>query len=419
MDSEFEGQMAGKLKKFYDEINRITFLLTNFSVLRGFPEPFESEFQENFFTRKCNSLRIILFFGMLLYSCYSIVDYYTLPNWQTIVMIRLVITTPLLLIILSLCFTPLFKRFHQLFAVLFAFISIIGLTVCAALVPVHYKDLFYQSLSLVAFFLAVLTALQFRYTVIVCISLMAAFNISYYFSGMNKTPYYIWGLVGNNYILFGSTIVCAAVSYFNEINLRNEFLLNLIINLKNGLLDYMSRTDELTGLPNRRQLEDIIPSEWNRALRYHYSIAIIFADFDFFKQYNDTYGHQAGDKALRSVGLALSTCVKRAGDYVARYGGDEFMAVLSNSNLEEAVIIAKNIMDTLKKLSIKHKTSSISDSVTLTIGIAVMKPTLKDKQQTLIKQADLALQKGKISKRNHIYVYTADGIKMIEKGAEE
>lgn len=402
-----------KLETFYNEINNIMILLSNISVIHGFPQPFEQEFKNNFFEKNYTSLRLIIFFGIILYALYGFVDVITLPNWQMVVIIRDLIITPILCIIFALCFTPLYRKFQQFFAILSAIFIMIGLTTSAIIVPVHYKDMFYQSLSLVIFFLAILTALQFRYTLVLCVFLLLSLNVSYYYSGMDKTPYYLWGLIGNNYILSGAASVCVIVSYLSEMKLRREFLLQRLIQFKNNLLEYISRTDQVTGLGNRHHLEEAIASEWNRAMRYQYPLAVLFADFDYFKQYNDTYGHQIGDKALRNLGLAFSACVKRAGDFVGRYGGDEFMVILSNTSERDAIKIAKNIFEHIERLHLAHRTSPISDIVSLTMGIAIMTPNNENSAETLIKQADYALQNGKNMHRGKIYLYSDKNIKMV------
>jgi diguanylate cyclase (GGDEF)-like protein len=290
----------------------------------------------------------------------------------------------------------------------------IGLVTSAQILPIHYKNTYYLTLMLSAFFLSTLTTLQFRYTILICIFMLLAFNVSYPYSGMNNSPYYTWDLVSNNYILLGASALCLLTSYFNEMKSRKEFILSRLVNIKTKLLEYQSQVDGVTGLINRRHLDEIIISEWNRALRYHYPFAVLFADFDYFKQYNDIYGHQAGDKALNRVGLVFSTCINRAGDYIGRYGGDEFVAILSNTKLEESIEIAKHIMRRLRQLSIEHKGSNVSNTITITIGIAVVTPTGKNLQDSLIKQADLALQKGKMTKRGSIYIYADNGIDNID-----
>lgn len=408
-----ENETLYQTKTYFAGIETISKLLANISV-QGFPQPYEDDFQQDFLKKNYVALRLVLFFGTMLYACYTAIDILTLPNWPIIITIRAFITTPMLLVIILLCFTPLYKRYQQLFAVLCSLIIIAGLVTCAALVPAYYRTLFYQSLTLVAFFLTILTALQFRYTLVVCVAVMLAFNISFQFAPMESKSYYLWDLLGNNYVLAGATGLCLVVSYFNELSLRRVFLLNRLIDYKNKLLEYMSRTDQVTGLANRRYLDEIIASEWNRALRHHYPMAVLFADFDYFKQYNDTYGHQAGDAALHSIALVFNACIRRAGDYVGRYGGDEFMVVLSDTNLDDAMNVAKNIMAHLKQLAISHRTSTISNVITLTIGISVLTPTEKNSQNALIKQSDTALQAGKIKGRNNIYIYNEHDITKVD-----
>lgn len=400
-------------KSLTAEIDTVSSLLSTISLLRKFSSPFEDEFQQDFLMKNMFNVRLTLIIGFILFSLSSLFDLFLIPNWQSTLPVRLYITSPLLLIIVVLSFTPLYHRYLQLLATVFSIITIISLAVLAAIVPVYYKDLLYQSLTLCIVFLTTLTTLEFRYTVIICIIMLIVFNVSYQFSGMTLSEYYYWSLFGGNYILFGVAVVCGIASYFNEMTARKEFILSRLNNIKNILLEHMSRIDGVTGLINRRCLDETLTSEWNRAQRYHYPLAILFTDFDYFKQYNDIYGHQAGDKALHSLGLAFSTCVKRAGDYVGRYGGDEYMIILSNTNREQAIEIAKCIMAQVKKLAIEHKGSKVSNVITLTMGISIIVPTSNDLQFTLVKQADLALQKGKITGRNNIYIYDENEINKI------
>lgn len=400
-------------KPLIAELDSISKMLSKISVFDGFTPPFEHEFQQDFLKNNFLTVRVILFIGLILYASYSFVEIYTLPDWKTVVVIRLISVMPLLLIVLFINFAKIYYRFQQIISVLFAFIIILDLVTSAALVPVHYKDTYYLTLMLISFYLTTLTTLQFKYTFMICVFMLLVFNVSYQFSGMSNTPYYSWGFIGDNYILLGASIVCLIASYYNEIKSRKTFILNKIVDVKSKLLEYLSQTDELTGLMNRRYLYENISSEWNRALRYHYPLAVIFSDFDYFKEYNDIYGHQAGDKALNSVGLVFSVCVNRSGDHVGRYGGDEFMAILSNTNFDQAIIVAKEIMEHIKQLSIEHRGSKISNIISLTMGIAVLTPGVKDLQNTLIKQADLALQMGKITRRDSIYIYTENGIESV------
>ncbi len=414
MPTEDKKNNVDQSKLLTAEIDNVSNLLSHISILRGFIQPLESEFQQNYLKKNFVTLRLILFMGLILYSSYSLVEIYLIQNWKMIVTIRLLFVTPFLLIILLLCFTSLYIRYQQLLAVVFSTAIIIGLVMSAATLPACYKYTYYLSLMLTIFFLATLTVLQFRYTVAICLIMLLTYNIGYQYNVMDNIQYYIWGLISNNYILLGAAMVCIITSYIYELNIRKEFLLTRLNDLKSKLLEYQSRIDGVTGLINRRYFDEIFTSEWKRALRYQYPIAVLFSDFDYFKQYNDTYGHQAGDMALNNTGLVFSTCINRSGDYVARYGGDEFIAILTNTDLDQAVNIAKQVMMKVKQSSIEHKNSKVSTIISITIGIAVMIPTDKNLPNMLLKQADLALQNGKIMKRSHIYVYTDSEIKKVD-----
>lgn len=396
------------------EIGNITNLLSNISVIRGFTQPLESEFQQEYLKKNYVSLKLILFLGLILYSCYSVVEMYLIPDWKMLVIIRLFCISSILLIILLLCFTSYFNRYHQLFAVLFSTSIIIGLVVSADIVPILYKFTYYLSLILTIFFLATLTVLQFRYTVIDCLIMLLIFNIGYYYDVIDNSGYYIWGLISNNYILVGAAVVCILTSYIYEFNFRKEFLLEKSNALKSKLLELQSRVDGVTGLLNRRYFDEILTAEWSRALRYHYPITIIFADFDYFKQYNDIYGHPAGDQALNDIASVFSTFICRSGDYIARYGGDEFIAILTNTDIDQGCNIAKEIMQKIKQLSIKHQGSQVADIISITIGIAAMIPTNNNLSNTLLKSADTVLQFGKNMKRGNIYSYSNNEIQKID-----
>jgi len=160
-------------------------------------------------------------------------------------------------------------------------------------------------------------------------------------------------------------------------------------------LEKQVNLDGLTQVFNRRQFNQSITQEWRRALREKQPLSLILCDVDFFKLYNDTYGHLMGDDCLRAVAKAISDCVKRAGDLVARYGGEEFAVILPNTNGEGAVHIAETIREQIHKFQIPHVKSPISETVTLSLGVACVVPTQELSPETLIKTADQALYQAK------------------------
>ncbi|MBN1367450.1 MAG: PAS domain S-box protein [Dehalococcoidales bacterium] len=167
-------------------------------------------------------------------------------------------------------------------------------------------------------------------------------------------------------------------------------------------LKTLSMLDGLTGIPNRRHLNETLENEWLRARRNQTPISILMMDIDYFKAYNDHYGHLAGDDCLRQLAKGLSEVVRRPADMVARYGGEEFIFLLPDTKLEGAINRAKRVRAKVKSLNISHAYSPVAGQVTLSIGVASMIPTDKLTVEDLIKQADECLYAAKQSGRNTV-----------------
>lgn len=180
--------------------------------------------------------------------------------------------------------------------------------------------------------------------------------------------------------------------------------INTHIDLKRKyeLLESMAMIDGLTEIPNRRYLEEHIEKEWRRNLRVRKHLSCIMMDIDFFKLYNDNYGHLQGDLCLKKVSSAISNSLCRPGDFVARYGGEEFAAILPETDLNYAFDIAVNIQDAVRSLDIRHDYSSALDRVSLSIGVASIVPEIGMTHEYLINQADDNLYKAKKNGRNQI-----------------
>jgi diguanylate cyclase (GGDEF)-like protein len=165
-------------------------------------------------------------------------------------------------------------------------------------------------------------------------------------------------------------------------------------------LKQASTTDELTQIPNRRCFNQVFYREWNRMLREEQTIALILCDIDFFKQYNDYYGHQAGDQCLFHVAQALANTVRRSGEFVARYGGEEFVIVVSNRTLEEVQAVTTRLHQQIHQLAIAHAQSKIREFVTLSTGTAIGIPTRDLTPEMVLQSADQSLYQAKSQGRN-------------------
>lgn len=168
----------------------------------------------------------------------------------------------------------------------------------------------------------------------------------------------------------------------------------------NVALARMARVDSLTQLPNRRSFDETIDREWRRLAREKQALALVLCDIDCFKQYNDTYGHQAGDECLRQVAETLDKCAKRAGDLACRYGGEEFIFLLPNTPLEGATKFAEGVRHAIEALALPHVESRATSVVTLSLGVAAQVPKSGFSPEALIKDADEALYRAKEAGRN-------------------
>ncbi|MCC3454892.1 MAG: diguanylate cyclase [Microcoleus sp. PH2017_08_TRC_O_A] len=172
--------------------------------------------------------------------------------------------------------------------------------------------------------------------------------------------------------------------------------------IANQKLQELATTDGLTGIANRRQFDRVLMLEWRRLAREELPVSLIMFDIDFFKLYNDFYGHLGGDDCLRQVAKAIASCTKRAGDLPARYGGEEFAIVLPNTSAEGANIVARKICDRIASLQLPHARSSIGSYVTVSCGIATAIPSAQQSPDILIRSADSALYQAKTEGKNRI-----------------
>ncbi|ELS01563.1 diguanylate cyclase (GGDEF) domain-containing protein [Xenococcus sp. PCC 7305] len=174
----------------------------------------------------------------------------------------------------------------------------------------------------------------------------------------------------------------------------------------NQELERLANLDGLTKLANRRYFDEYLAREWKRMLREQKSLSLILFDVDFFKRYNDHYGHQAGDDCLVKVAQAAKQAVKRPADLVARYGGEEFVVVLPNTDFEGASAIAKRIQDELQQFQIAHEKSEVSPFLTISIGLTYQIPTPGHDCKQMVGEADAALYMAKRQGRNRYCLYS-------------
>ncbi len=195
------------------------------------------------------------------------------------------------------------------------------------------------------------------------------------------------------------------ISRENELLEERVHERTLALEKANQTLAELSATDALTGIANRRQFDEVLANEWRRAARLSQPLALAMIDIDWFKKYNDHYGHQAGDECLRRVATLLQLCVLRPGDLVARYGGEEFVFVATATDGPNALRIARNFCETLQSQALPHAMSSFA-CVTASIGVAAMVADQDHLPEALLRAADHALYQAKALGRNQAVLFT-------------
>lgn len=170
-------------------------------------------------------------------------------------------------------------------------------------------------------------------------------------------------------------------------------------------LKKMAETDSLTKLYNRRILDEVLPRIWKHAEREDSSIGLILIDIDFFKQYNDCYGHQAGDQCLRDVAGAIQKSVRRPLDYAARYGGEEFLIVLYGPSYDFLNKVVEEFRESISALDIEHEESTVSPRITVSAGAGLVWPTEELSVDLILKRVDEALYLAKAEGRNRSVIF--------------
>lgn len=210
---------------------------------------------------------------------------------------------------------------------------------------------------------------------------------------------------GDDYLMkpISEIVLKAKVNAMRRLLEMQRSLLELThkLNQANKELQLLSATDGLTGLSNRRMFDELSLREWRRCDRMNKSISLVMVDVDYFKLYNDNYGHQAGDECLREVAAQLRRAAPRASDVVARYGGEEFVMVLGETDMDGAKWVANHLRQRIDDLKMPHLASPLKN-VTVSCGVASILPKDNLNLETLLQSSDYALYQAKLVGRNRV-----------------
>ena len=203
----------------------------------------------------------------------------------------------------------------------------------------------------------------------------------------------------------------ATLHFLRDITERKEIEMDQAdtiraLKTKKNDLERLSFIDPLTGVGNRRYFDRMISAEWKRAGRESWPLGIIILDVDYLKTINDNFGHQAGDECLRQVGRILKENLHRPGDFIARYGGDEFVILMPNTDSKGALQVAQSIQSSIIKSNIDFDQGDLKRSITASIGVAVSIPSEVESAADLLNAADQALYDAKAKGRNRVVLHS-------------
>ena len=311
-------------------------------------------------------------------------------------MIHLFVIIPTLLIGLAVSFSPQRHRIYPPLAVISATILGLGVAATQIVAALGGMPILFPCMMLAITFIYFMGGLIFYHALaanlIVMFCYLAA-GTTLQLPG-REFAYDALAMIAAN--LFGATVV-----YMHERTSRMRFL-------EACLLREMVARDGLTGIQNRRMFDQHIERVWQQAVRDGERVAVLLADIDCFKDYNDRYGHQAGDECLRAVAVCLSQCVRRPLDFVARYGGEEFAVILYEASREYVAEVLTRIQRSIAELNIAHEASRVASRLTLSIGAAFILPSSARTHEGLIQLADEALYSAKEQGRNRVVVMEAE-----------
>jgi diguanylate cyclase (GGDEF)-like protein len=363
-----------------------------------FDAPLELEFRRTHFDENLRHTRVNLCLGVIITIAFSAMEATVLGSELNRIpsMIHMLLIIPLLLIGLASSFSAQRHRIYTPFAMIAS--TLLGLSVAAIqiIATLGGISILFPCLMLTIVFIYFMGGLIFYHAlaanmIVMLVYLAAGTSLQL---PSHEFAYDAMAMVAAN--LFGASIM-----YMHEKTSRIRFL-------EACLLREMVARDGLTGIQNRRMFDQHILRVWQQAVRDQERVAVLLADIDCFKDYNDRYGHQAGDECLRAVAVSLNQCARRPLDFVARYGGEEFAVVLYEASREYVAEVLTRIQRSIAELNIPHEASRVATRLTLSVGAAFILPTSNRTPDGLIQLADEALYSAKEQGRNRVVVMEAE-----------
>ena len=379
----------------------------NWALLSGFGQPLESLYLHHHFVETLVPARLSMALGILLYSAFGIVDYWVFPTgYDTVWMIRYAVVLPVGLVALIGTY---FARRDRHIQIAFSVVMLVaggGISVMMALDASNTSRVYLAGILLVIFYAYVFATLRFWYALAVALVV----SLSHFLTDIFWLHADTTEIIVDVFFLGAANVIGLFGSYVVETFTRRAYLQSRTITRErreleaaNAELRRLSSQDDLTGLPNRRSFFEAYDREWRRCQREHRPISVLMVDVDRFKNYNDQFGHQAGDRCLQKVAQRLGRVARRPGDVVARYGGEEFVLLLADTDVSEAHQIGEAMRVDVGDSALCALGENGAAGLTISVGVASAVPDGGNGDE-LLARADRALYEAKGGGRNQVCV---------------
>lgn len=378
---------------------------------KKFPAPVEAAYQLEMDRMREHRMQKTGLAAVVLYSAFAISDRVMVPDvYPQAWAIRFLLVVPLLLS--CTFFVVKIRQLAWRELLLSAMLIVAGVSLpWIAGLSSHPNAAHYQTgVTLIVLFGNIVLKLRFRSALLTSVLMTIVHG-----AALNQISTMSPEVLFNNWLFCLSAVAISLIANFRmDQDQRRAYLARMQERERNKelshaveLLEKLSAEDALTQVANRREFERRLAIEWGRARRDGEPLALILIDVDCFKNFNDHYGHLAGDACLQQIAAALRAIPHRAADLVARYGGEEFVVLLPATNTDHAAAVAEHMRQTILDLQIPHATSRVAPGVTASFGIAAMVPTGQEQAHELVAAADAAMYRAKEQGRNRVALHDA------------
>ncbi len=369
-----------------------------------FPPAIEQRFQQFYSARYRRQMRLGLIICVA--GLYAVLIFHALFSPEFLLLHSLLRFGSLfvLTLLLVLARSQWMRRWHQPILLCATLTAVIHVLSIASVAPQALRYTAFSGVFVVALAAAAMLRMQFRYALVFCsIYPLACIAWSLWMNEVTRV------VLGQAMLLLVGNVMALTNNWLMEFGARRSYVQLRLLTLEkaetksaNTRLKQLLDRDALTGIANRRHFDESLSSEWRRARRNQTPLSLLMIDVDHFKNYNDHYGHQAGDQCLRDLAQELAHCFQRSGEILARYGGEEFVVVLPGSTAEEAQHAAEVARHAIQQRVLPHAASPVAPVVTISIGAATVIPGADNSPEAMVAAADRALYAAKHAGRNRV-----------------